>query len=248
MTSQPGIWLAAWTILQRNRTAVLVYVAIMMLLGFAQEHMGGSSSLIVAQTVTAAWLAIPAHLSVLRNMDVSLSLKGTGAENAVIPFVMRGIGLGLLASVLPFFLLFLMLVRSWDTAQTFLIFGLVAVLTFSVVFAVWGTMLPAAVVNGDKRFARAARRASHSFGYAFPRLLVSFGVLSAVMVGAVMFLGRFMQPQGTFFPAGGVDVVAIFAALLNNVIGAYQIAMTAVILSRAYLMAEEKTAAQPVTA
>ncbi len=104
-------------------------------------------------------------------------------------------------------------------------------------------MLPATVVGGDKRFAAAGARAQRSFGYAFPRLLLSFGLLGIAMVATVLFLGMYTEGDGTFFPDGGVDVISILSSLILNVVGAYQIAMTAVILSRAYLLAEEKTAA-----
>lgn len=245
MSSQPGIWRAAWTILQRNPSAGLAYVAAMMVIGFLQDHMNSGSGLAIAQAFAAAFLAIPAHLSVLKNVDVGLKLKDAGADKAIVPFVLRGLGLGVLAGIVPLIVLIVMLVRTeGETSIGFLVFGILAIVTFALVFAKWGTMLPATVAGGDKRFAAAGARASRCFGYAFPRLLVSFGLLGVATASTVFLFGMFAD-SSTFSSDAGIG--SVVTSLLFNGLGAYQIAMTAVILSRAYLMAEDKTAAQPVT-
>jgi hypothetical protein len=59
-------------------------------------------------------------------------------------------------------------------------------------------------------------------------MLAVFFLASAIMIDD----GRFI----TF--SGKPDIAAIGGALIANVVGAFQIVMTAVILSRSYMMAE----------
>ncbi len=244
MHFEKGIWSAALDICKRNSGAVAAYVGLMMVIGLAQDFISSSGGLAVAQAFAAALLAIPAHLSVLKNIDSGTGMKMVGDNKVFGQFVWRGFGLGFLALIVPFVVLFgLLIADSQNVVLAFGAFGLLAALLAAAIFAKWGTMLPAIVVGNDKRFATAGQRGSHSFGYAFPRLLLSFGGVSLLMILLAVLVGQMSNGDGRFFPDGGVDAGAILSALAGNVVGAYQVALTAVILSRAYLMAEAKTAA-----
>jgi hypothetical protein len=242
--SEMGLWATTWSVAQRNITACAAYVGMMMVIGFAQDFMSSSGGLSVAQGFAAAFLAIPAHLSVLRGDKQLQTLMGTNDNRVLWRFFWRAFLLGAIAFIPA--IIALILAATVFQAEVTIAIGIMALIlamAFPIVFAKWGTMLPAAVVDSDYSFATASRRSSTTFGYAFSRLLVSFLVLTALMVAVILGLAMLSAGDGKFLlPSGMPDMPMIAGAALGNIIGAFQVVMTAVILSRAYLRAEGKTA------
>lgn len=229
-----NIWMASADVYIRNWKWVLGYIGmaggLTVLEKFTNINAGTS---IVVGVMMSTFLAIPAHIAVLTQLDadkVGIWLKER--PKAFFAFVSRCLLLGLLGIVVPFVLVIVLAVGGVDVRIAMLAGFLVWVLSGVAAFAKWGTMLPAIIADDDRTLAAAGERGSKVFGYAFPRLLVSFGLLAIVLVAIFVMLSVLL----------GVDHKSPnFASLILSVAagmgGAYQIVMTSVILSRSYLRA-----------
>jgi hypothetical protein len=238
-----GLWAETAEVFHRNLKPCLAYVFAVLAIAFAAEFVKSNSSFTVAQSFAAALLAIPAHLTVLKNQAGFAALNVPANGKLTMPFVFRGLGLGFLA-LIPFLAALIALIAAGMPEWTALLASVAVLLVFAaLVFAKWGTMLPAVLAQDDKTLSRAGQRGSLVMGYALPRLLLCFGFLSAVQIGLVFGFTSVGEGDGNFFPViGGFDVLLFAATLIGSIIGAFQIVMTAVILSRSYLRAEGKTA------
>jgi len=236
-----GLWPETWRVLTLNTKNVLIYISFMLAIAILPELLtkdGEMSGLWIAQCIAAALLAIPAHLTVLRNNPT----LDTTAKAATMSFVWRGIVIGGLSSLPCLMVMILLIVKfGQGVVLATVVFSLLWLVLGSAAFAKWGTALPAAVIDGTKSFSRAGQRGSLTFGYSFPRLLLSFGTITflqfAVVVGATLI---FKSSDRVFPIEGGVDIPLLLALAAGLLIGAYGLVMTAVILSRAYLMAEQQ--------
>ncbi len=238
---QTGLWAETWRVARINLRKVVIYVAAMIIIAALPEFLDGKggSGFWVAQTFAAVLLAIPAHLTVLRNSPV---IDAT-ANRVFLDFWWRG----LILSVLPFIpcaVLALVMIWSWGAHEV--IAGGVSLLLWlilgSAAFAKWGTVLPAVITDCDKTYSAAGARGSQTFGYAFGRLLVSLGLLTAIQFGASFTMLMVFNSSGDFFTAsGGIDILTWLIGLVSQLIGAYGLIMTAVILSRSLLLAENNT-------
>jgi uncharacterized integral membrane protein len=239
MSEQNGLWAESFRVFKVNAKPVAVYIAAMMLIAFVSEHLSSGSGLTIAQAFAAAVLAIPAHLAVLKNTRPDGSLMGISNGKIVNAFAFRGIGLGLLAFLVPAIVFIALLVAGVQIAINGVISATLLLLASAFVFSKWGTMLPAAVLETDKTMATASMRSKKVFAYAFPRLLLCFGVLTVLvfvpilLVAALFNVGDMMFSQQT-----GIDLPLIIGILVAQIVGAFQVVMTAVILSRSYLRAE----------
>lgn len=241
--TEKGLWLETIEVFQRNLKPCLAYMGTMLAIVAAQEFISTNSSLSVAEAFAAAMLAIPAHLTVLKNKSGFESMGDATSSRLLMPFVFRGIGLGMFAAI-PFVIAIVALLAAGMPELT-AIFASGAILLVSSVgiFAKWGTMLPAVLARDDKTLARAGQRGSLIMSYALPRLLLCFGLLTIIEIGIFTGYSTMGNGDGSFFPAtGGFDFVLLAITIMGVLFGAFQIVMTAVILSRSYLRAEGKTA------
>lgn len=243
MSRQIDLWPESLRILKLNAKPVAGYVCAMMIIAFVGEHLSSHSALSVAQAFAAAILAIPAHLSVLNSTSQPSSVIGASGGKVTNSFVFRCIGLGILSFAVPA-VIFIMLMASGVNLAINGAVSAIALLVFSaLVFAKWGTMLPATVLETDKSMARASQRGADIFGYAFPRLLMCFGLLTVLQIVPILLVVlAFNSSDLMFSTQTGLDAPQILAMIVANVIGAFQIVMTAVILSRSYLQAEQPKA------
>ena len=241
LTVGQGLWMETWRVMKLNTKNVLIYMSFMLAIAILPELLtkdGKMSGLWIAQSIAAALLAIPAHLTVLRNNPA----LDTAAKAATMSFVWRGIVIGGL-SFLPCIIVMILLIVKFG--QGVVVATVVAYLLWlvlgSAAFAKWGTALPAAVIDSTRSFFRAGQRGSLTFGYSFPRLLVSFGLITflqfAVFIAATLI---FNSSERVFPVEGGADIPLLLAMAAGLLIGAFGLIMTAVILSRAYLMAEQQ--------
>jgi hypothetical protein len=234
-----GLWAKTIETAHKNMTAILAYIGFMMVIGLAQDYMSSTSALTFAQAFVAALLAIPVHLYVLTNQTSPMSL-GTKDNKVMWRFIWRGFLLGLIA-ILPALIVFVvLLLNEAEIGIAILIFALIFSVTSILVFAKWGTMLPASVIGEDHSFAAASARSSKTFGYSVANLCVSFLLLTVLMLGAAMGFASLSGGDGRFIGENGApDMFAIGGTAIANAIGAFQIVMTAVILSRAFMIAEK---------
>jgi|GEM_PF-2151027 len=252
---QSGIWEEGLEVIKANRWVTLIYA--LAITGFAllSEIWKGSSGSGVVQLLAAVYLAVPAHLTVLRNISGRKAIEVLGRRtpgtswwrsspgNIFSPFLWRAFGMSLLCVLIavPFLVIPLVLGAPQYMAFGCAAIGLLAGSVFA--FAKWGTMFPAIVAGGDYSMAAAGQRGKQIFGYAAPRLLISFGLFSLLIVIVLATAVLLSGGTGDYFRGDGkFDVILFLASFLAGLISAYQVVMTAVILSRAYLKAGGKVA------
>jgi hypothetical protein len=241
-TVERGLWAETWRVITLNIKNILIYACFMLAIAALPELLtedGEMGGVLVAQSIAVALLAIPSHLTVLRNnpaIDVV-------ARKAMMSFVWRGIVLGGMSFLPSLAIMIFLVVRLGHgvflaTIETLLIWLVVG----SAAFAKWGTVLPAVITGNTKSFSRAGQRGSLTFGYSFPRLLLSFGLFTFVQFIVLLGILTIFESSGRFFPGdGGIDIPLWFSAIVATLIGAIGLVMTAVILSRAFLLAEART-------
>jgi hypothetical protein len=236
-----GLWAESWRVTRLTAKYVLLYLVSMLAIAILPELLtedGDFPASWVAQSFAAALLAVPAHLTVLRNRPEF----DTAASNAMMGFVWRGLAIGAI-SFLPSLILVIVLLGplGWEMIPSLIAMTALWLFVGSAAFAEWGTVLPAVITGHATNFVAVATRGSRTFGYAFPRLLVSFGLVTVVGISAGMAIAMLSTGDGRFFPvSGGVDVFMFTAIVVGTLIGALGIVMTAVVLSRAFLLAEGK--------
>ena len=242
VTFSSGLWAESLRVLRLNMKNLGIYICFMLAIAILPELLtkdGEIGGLWIAQFIAAAMLAIPAHLTVLRNIAVF----DATANKAMWGFVWRSIAIGV-GSFVPCFLLMIALIGLLDWGVILSTLVVMAVWPFvgSAAYAKWGTILPAVITDHPKSISAAANRGNQTFGYAFPRLLISFGLIAVVALIAPIGIAMLSTGDGNFFPkSGGIDLIMLVALIAGILIGGFGLVMTAVILSRAFLMAEGKT-------
>jgi hypothetical protein len=231
---EENIWVASLEVYIRNWKWVLGYIGMaigLALLGrFIKVNSG--TSLFVG-VVMSTFLAIPAHIAVLTQLDadqINVWLKER--PKVFFTFVRRCLLLGLIGVIVPIVVGIALLVGGVHVSIAVLAGFFVWIFSGIAAFAKWGTMLPAVIVDDDRTLAAAGKRGSKVFGYAFPRLLISFALITVLLIAIGMLLSSLL----------GVDLknpspLSLMLAVLGPIVGAYQIVMTSVVLSRSYLRA-----------
>lgn len=234
------LWAETGRIMRMGLKWVFLCIALMAAIALFEEfgsRDGKSASMLIPQLIAAAVLAVPAHLGVLRNSTAYDNI----ASGAMMSFVWRGVAIGALSTIPSFIILVFALSQGVAEIAAIVAMAVFWLVTGSLSFAWLGTVLPAVITGHDYSFTAAAARGTRTFKYSFPRLLVSFGLITFLQIlGSIGFV-MLSSGDGNFFPkAGGVDAMLIMGFLIAQVIGAFGIVMTAVVLSRAFLMAEGK--------
>ncbi len=238
MLEDRGLWSDSVRSFMLNIKPAAVYVIAMMALGFLEDALYIGNGMVVGQALIAAMLAIPAHLTLLKGLSGMGAIADTGASNNFLSFALRGLGLGALAILTPLLLLIVLMIAGLNLGAAAIPAGFIFLMSLCFVFARWGTMLPALLVGDDKTMATAVQRATRTGTYAFFHLMVPFGLLTVLATAPAVIIVMMSDGDGRFLPANGsIDLPLIFATLLSNVVGAFQVVMIAVVLSRAYLRA-----------
>ncbi|MBZ9852979.1 hypothetical protein LB566_04165 [Mesorhizobium sp. CA13] len=231
---EDNIWMASLEVYTRNRKWVVGYICLAGGLALLERfiHINSGASIFIG-VVTSTFLAIPAHIAVLTQLDpdqVSDWLKER--PKAFFSFVKRCLLLGLLGAIAPVTIAVAMVIGG--VRPSFALLAALVVWVFSGIaaFAKWGTMLPAVIADDDQTLAVAGQRGSKVFGYAFPRLLISFGLVTVLFVAILMLLSSLLgiDPKDS-------SAASLILSVAGAIIGAYQIVMTSVVLSRSYLRA-----------
>ena len=230
-----NIWGAALQVCIDNWKWIVAYVGGALVLSFVKTAYGSTGGLIWVDLLLGAMVAIPAHLSMLRRGYEKPALDAFYRKNRnLLSFVWRSFLLGLMSFAPALLALFFCAAFGAGKEMAIIAVVLVMLLSACVVFAVWGTMLPALVLGDDRSFGAALRRSSRSFGYALPRLPVPFVVLTVLQTALAW-------PAAELFGAGSTGAAAALVALaISAAVGAFQFVMVAVILSRSYLLAQPR--------
>ena len=242
MRDESNIWSVSFQIANKNYASLIIYCIYIVFLALLDEYFQSNYGKLIASIFASAILAIPAYLSVLFPMKPSNTIFELLSENTtyIRTFVLRTILLFLI-SLTPVFILFLFLLfMNWPTNAIILATVLSSLLLISLVFAKWGTMLPAIVTQDDSTFSRAGKRGKISFSYAFPRLLLACAFIGILQFIVILLSIILLDAGEHFFPkTGGIDFSLVFATLAGTILSGYQIIMISVILSRAYFLAEK---------
>ncbi|TPI29314.1 hypothetical protein FJW08_17820 [Mesorhizobium sp. B3-2-1] len=231
---EDNIWVASFEVYTRNWKWVVGYICLAGGLALLERfiHINSGASIFIG-VMMSTFLAIPAHIAVLTQLDpdqVSDWLKER--PKAFFRFVRRCLLLGLLGAIAPLVIAIAMVIGGVRPSFAMLAALLVWVFSGIAAFAKWGTMLPAVIADDDQTLAVAGQRGSKVFGYAFSRLLISFGLVTVLFIAILMLLSSLLGiDQKDSGPASLMLTVA------GAIIGAYQIVMTSVVLSRSYLRA-----------
>jgi hypothetical protein len=231
---EDNIWVASLEVYIRNWKWVLGYIGLAGGMALLERFVNvNSGTSIVMGVVMSTFLAIPAHIAVLTQLDADQVSKWLKERpKAFFSFVKRCLLLGLLGAMAPLVVAIAMIVAGVHPSVALLAGLLVWVFSGIAAFAKWGTMLPAVIADDDQTLAVAGKRGSKVFGYAFPRLLISFGLVTIVFVATMMLLFSLLSID----PKNSISA-SLVLPVMGAVIGAYQIVMTSVVLSRSYLRA-----------
>lgn len=240
MTFERGVWSEAVRSFWLNKWLVLLAIGLVSaanILELFTISLGRSGILI-----QLAWLpmVVAAHATVL-NGETSLStISGERFKTIFVQFLVSSIVLSLIG-LIPAAAISVLLAGSAH-ATSFVYWLMISHITIeSFVLAKWGTMLPASVAEGDKSFKAAGKRGSNTFGYVFVRLwlcngLAMVGGLSALLVLYVLSLKILGESPSQII---STKLDAILQVFIVGVL-AFNFTMLATILSRAYLIAEDK--------
>lgn len=234
-----GIWQAAWDAYRINLKTVLIVVGLALVFDLVTDYLGGasSSSRSVADLFIWGMLAISIHGTILLNQA---DLATTNSK-LLVPFVLRSLALVTLMMVPTFaaIIYFYEPDSLWLTLFKALpVIGAAAL----VVFALFGTWLPATVVGTDKRFGSAFARGTKTFLYTAIRLIIGPGLIQGIITAVVMTTITRGIIVGEIYGAAGFSFLDLVFWPVTYLVRAYSVALLAVILSRAYLIAEQTMA------
>ena len=115
---QCGLWSESFGVYRRNIVEVGYFIIMMLIVIAIGEHLTHPSSLWIGETFAAAYLALPAHLTVLTNIAGIKHLSKPEMLKRTQPFIRRTIGLSILPAV-PLIAALLMLTTQVPTKPAF---------------------------------------------------------------------------------------------------------------------------------
>ncbi len=225
---------------------LLPYVALAVigeiLLVAAEEKFPIGSGKTVGSALIWSYLAFNAHAEML----LPKSRDKNADSRRVLGFAVRTFGLGVLF-VLPAIILIFPYIGQLFTATTWNevlaawgVIGLVLAFFFVIVFSLLGSLLPAFVADHARGFGPALARGRSQFFWTASRLVA--GPIAAFALAQLVILSGniYMDPHIDLLTANYIPNVPLFAVLiLGYLIQALGTIMIAVVLSTAFLRAEE---------
>jgi hypothetical protein len=241
MQFDTGIWAAAWDVYRTNWKTVACAIVAASAYDLFTQYMGesGGGSALFIEVLIWSLVAISAHGAVLLG---ATDLAFTDKRKLLMPFVGRSLVLTFLCLVAFLIALFAFEDRGglWNLLKAALVMGLVAL----VIFALLGTWLPATVAGGNRGIGAAIDRAERTFFYSAARLLLGPGLLQAGFMAVGMVLLAILPGilTGDVFGAAGFSPADFLSLPVIYAVHAFTTTLLAVILSRAYLIAEQARA------
>ncbi len=225
---------------------LLPYVALAVigeiLLVAAEEKFPIGSGSMVASALIWSYLAFNAHAEMLLPKS-----RDKNADNRrVLGFAVRSFGLGVLFALPAIILIFPYIEQSlnstiWNEVLTsWGVIGLVLAFFFVIVFSLLGSLLPAFVANQSRGIGPALTRGRKQFFWTASRL-VAGPIVAFALAQAVILSGNiYMDPHIDLLTANYIPNVPLLAVLIiGYLIQALGTIMIAVVLSKAFLRAEE---------
>lgn len=177
------------------------------------------------------------HLTILTGFEDSLFKKGSKAQTPKFGFWVAYflpvlvLIVAVVMSLKVFLARYISLLMPELVVYVALLF---AVFIFGVFLAVFGTMIPAAVVGRGTGISAAFVRAKSTIFYVFPRLVLGPFLVSVVWFVIASILERIVGNQ-----IGAQSVLGFVLETGSNLLGYFSIALTASILSSAFLRSEK---------
>ncbi len=109
---------------------------------------------------------------------------------------------------------------------------------FGASFAIWGTMLPAAVAGADPSLAAAWQRAKGHFWYTFLRLALGPFLVEIAILTVVFLISYKFGPLDFLTESGAPNPVGILLYLIVQMANLYVTALAAAVLCKTYLRSQ----------
>ena len=236
---QRGMWAEAWIQSINARRFVALAVLGETALRTSADWFEFSESFVaglalgLVSTLLWAYLAYAVHAQILLPDD----RDSTMANTRVFGFALRSFGIVIVVGIVFALGAFVLarMVGVWPG-----IAGLLAAIALGFPLFVWlATLLPAYVAGRARGVSAAIERGKAHFGWIAGRLLIGpflllilFGTLYSILSIPVDSIGPFWNEERVFLP------INFFGFLSFNIVQAFATALTAVILSRAFLREE----------
>jgi hypothetical protein len=235
MKFKNGIWLGALENSLLNLGPLLLVATMLMACYLAIDVGFGGGAGTWVSIMVWLYLAIPAHYTALNGQSGWQSVVGGKFNRS---FLWRAGVLSLSGFLGLMLTLPLLKNLSTDVAIGYGVLAFAA--TEIIILAFVGTWLPSVFIDGDKRIKTAFQRARSTFWYVFLRLLFCNGLVLTVAVIAFGALNKKAGYDQMYTSGTGIHLLVIVAYLVLVVLFSFHVVMLATILSRAYLIAEDK--------
>lgn len=237
--NEGNIWQATIQVCRAIPSLIATYVMVTVVVAEGAYIADSSSASVVPQLLITMFLAIPAHLLILTPTEPKSAI--TRISKILWRFTWRFLILGF-ASLAPVYgAVYLALDYGISLEGSRVVALSISLLSACTVFGLWGTILPAATVDANSSFSVATKRGKNTFGYAFSRLLLAFGFLSALQLFIPVVLISGLEHILKIPSIDEINFIDLPISALGALIGAFQVIMISVILSRAFLAAHVST-------
>jgi hypothetical protein len=240
MKFETGIWRGMFSNAWMNRYLVLAMIAALVIISVAGDLGIASTSGIYVRILIWLYLALPAHHTALTGQS---GLAKVNNRKFVLGFLGRAAALSIVGAI--GFLPLISLVATLGKDAIVGIFVIVYLATELVVLSLFGTWLPAVVDDGDRGFGAAFRRGKRTFWFVFFRLLLCNGLL-IFSAGVVLVLASEVSGYDKIWTSGtGFHPIAALGTTFATGLFVLHVVMLATVLSRAYLIAENRIGPSP---
>lgn len=232
------MWTAAAVASVRSASVLLTVSAAIVALNFFTELSGRSSGAGTTSTFVWCYLAFAAHSVVLKN-TAGFATSGTGWQ--MFRFIWRTIVLSVIPALVIIPILLSGVNAESDTPKEVMILAalLVAMPLFLIEFALFGTMLPAVVMDRGYGIGRTLKRGLKTFFGTAGRLIIGPGLMMLIAVGFYTFFPHTGDAM-LISEQGEIQTFNLIPEIITTLIFAYSTVLTAVVLSKAYITGEEK--------
>jgi hypothetical protein len=238
-----GLWAESFSLIKRNPKASLTYFAA----SSAVTWLGGENLSDAAgvglEAFVTVFLLLPICVSLLKQSH-DASAFGRATNPHVLNFTLRTLAMNFAAFVPGALIAIVMLAYRFspEAGSGALLFAYLIMLI--IVYSKWGTMLPAIVDDADFTFKTAGDRGRKTWSFAFANLLVPYVLVILLFIMLMIPAIILSDGNGQFYSAlTGYDFFVLYENTIISLMGILVTVMTAVVLTRSYLLAEGRTVA-----
>lgn len=233
-----NMWVAAGGVFTRSAAILLAISSVILAATIYGDTTEGSSGTFVGELIAWSGIAYVAHSMLLQNTS---GMSGTTNNKPFFRFIWRTGVLTLLPVLLVIPVFFTASSAENNSKEVLVLAALILISPlYLVVFGLFGTCLPAVVMDEGYKIGRTFRRGIRTFLPTIGRLIVGPGLLMSLVIGIAIFYpfysgdGRVLSETYHFEPANLIPYVAF------TLIGVFTTVLTATILSKAYVSGEAK--------